>query len=216
KLLLQDAPRARQFQPSLPKALDDVVARMLAKDPRRRFADARALIAALDALGSMPEADVGGRTRRRRGALTESAQRIACVVIAGPSTTAERRWRRETPALDGTPSDTPAEGELRRLAALEDDLRRAHGAQMHPLPDGAVVLTLPDVGKATDQATRAARCALALRTVLPDAPLVVATGAGTFSAWSVTGEVIDNGMRLLRGTVAGAIRLDDVVVGLLD
>jgi len=216
KLLLQDAPRARQFQPSLPKALDDVVARMLAKDPRRRFADARALIAALDALGSMPEADVGGRTRRRRAALTESEQRIACVVIAGPSTTAERRWRRETPALDGTPSDTPAEGELRRLAALEDDLLRAHGAQMHPLPDGAVVLTLPDVGKATDQATRAARCALALRTVLPDVPLVVSTGAGTFSAWSVAGEVIDSGMRLLRGTAPGAIRLNDVAVGLLD
>ena len=216
KLLLQDAPRARQFQPSLPKALDDVVARMLAKDPRRRFADARALIAALDALGSMPEADVGGRTRRRQAALTESEQRIACVVIAGPSTTAERRWRRETPALDGTPSDTPAEGELRRLAALEDDLLRAHGAQMHPLPDGAVVLTLPDVGKATDQATRAARCALALRTVLPDVPLVVSTGAGTFSAWSVAGEVIDSGMRLLRGTAPGAIRLNDVAVGLLD
>jgi len=28
--------------------------------------------------------------------------------------------------------------------------------------------------------------------------------------------VIDNGMRLLRGTAAGAIRLDDVAAGLLD
>ncbi|HXU01122.1 MAG TPA: protein kinase [Polyangia bacterium] len=217
KILLQDAPRARQIQPSLPKALDDVVARMLAKDPRRRFADARALIAALDGLGPMPDADVVSRTRRRgQAALTESEQRIACVVIAGPSTTAERRWRGETAALESTDGGTPAEGELRRLAALEDDLLRAHGAQMHPLPDGAVVLTLPDVGKATDQAARAARCALALRAVLPDAPLVVSTGAGTFSAWSVAGEVIDNGMRLLRGTAVGAIRLDDVAVGLLD
>ena len=217
KILLQDAPRARQIQPALPKALDDVVARMLAKDPERRFPDARSLIAALDALGPMPDVDVVGRRRgRSHAALTESEQRIACVVIAGPSTTAERRWRGETPPLDGTQSDTPAEGELRRLAALADDLLRAHGAQMHPLPDGAVVLTLPDAGKATDQATRAARCALALRAVLPEVPLVVSTGAGTFSAWSVAGEVIDSGMRLLRGTTAGAIRLDDVVVGLLD
>jgi tetratricopeptide (TPR) repeat protein len=190
---------------------------MLAKDPRRRLADAGAVIAALDALGPQPGLDVVGRLRRRgNAALTQSEQRIACVVIAGPSTTAERRWRGETAPLDATNADTPAEGELRRLAALEDDLLRVHGAQMHPLPDGAVVLTLPDVGKATDQAARAARCALSLRAVLPDVPLVVSTGAGTFSAWSVAGEVIDSGIRLLRGTSIGTIRLDDVAVGLLD
>ena len=217
KILLQEAPRARQIQPVLPKALDDVVARMLAKDPGRRLADAGAVIAALDALGPLPDVNVVGKQRRRGdAALTESEQRIACVVIAGPSTTAERRWRGETVALGSTDHDTVGESELRRLAALEDDLLRVHGAQMHPLPDGAVVLTLPDVGKATDQAARAARCALSLRAVLPEVPLVVSTGAGTFSAWSVAGEVIDTGMRLLRGTTAGAIRLDDVAVGLLD
>jgi len=217
KILLQEAPRARQLQPTLPRSLDDVVARMLAKDPGDRLADAHAVVAALDALGALPDLDPSGpRQRRGQPALTVNEQRVACVVIAGPSTTAERRWRGETAALDATQADTPAEGELRRLATLEDDLLRAHGAQLHPLPDGAVVLTLPDAGKASDQAARAARCALALRAVLPDVPLVVSTGAGTFSAWSVAGEVIDGGMRLLRGTAPGAIRLDDVAVGLLD
>ena len=64
------------------------------------------------------------------------------------------------------------------------------------------------------RAPRAARwrCASAL----PDVALVVSTGQGRFSAWSVVGEVIDNGMRLLRGTPPGAIRLDDVAAGLLD
>ena len=95
-------------------------------------------------------------------------------------------------------------------------MTRVHGARLHPLPDGSVVLTLPDAGKATDQAARAARCALAMHAVLPEVPLVVSTGPGRFSAWSVVGEVIDNGMRLLRGTAPGAIRLDDVAVGLLD
>ena len=75
---------------------------------------------------------------------------------------------------------------------------------------------LPDVGKPNDQAARAARCALDVRAELPEVPLVVATGPGRFSAWSVVGEVIDNGMRLLRGTAAGAIRVDDMAVGLLD
>jgi len=217
KILLQDAPRARQLQPALPKALDDVVAHMLAKDPRHRLADANAVIAALDTLGPLPDSDPAAAPRRRpHPGLTISEQRVACVVIAGPSTTAERRWRRETAPLEVTDDDTSPESQLRRLAALEDDLLRAHGAVMHPLPDGAVVLTLPDAGKAADQAARAARCALALRAVLPDVPLVVSTGAGRFSAWSVAGEVIDNGMRLLRGTPPGAIRLDDVAVGMLD
>jgi len=175
KILLQEAPRARLIQPVLPRALDDVVARMLAKEPGQRFADAQAVIAALDALGAMPDIDPAGRTRRRGPALTVNEQRVACVVIAGPSPTAERRWRGETAPFVATQADTPAEGELRRLAALEDDLLRAHGAQLHPLPDGAVVLTLPDAGKAADQAARAARCALALRAVLPDVPLVVST-----------------------------------------
>ncbi len=218
KILLQDAPRAREIVPGLPRPIDDVVARMLAKDPGRRLPDARAVVAALDALGSLADLDVAaGEARRgRQPALTQSEQRIACVVIAGPSSTAERRWRGETAPLSAVEDDSPAGAQLRRLGALEDDLVRVHGARLHPLPDGAVVLTLPDVGKATDQAARAARCALAMRAVLPDVPLVVSTGPGRFSAWSVAGEVIDNGIRLLRGTAPGAIRLDDVAVGLLD
>jgi tetratricopeptide (TPR) repeat protein len=218
KILLQDAPRAREIVPGLPRSLDDVVAHMLAKDPGRRLADAPAVVAALDALGSLAHLDTAAVDARRGGqpALTQSEQRIACVVIAGPSTTAERRWRGETAPLSAVEEEGPAGAELRRLGALEDDLVRVHGVRLHPLPDGAVVLTLPDVGKATDQAARAARCALALRAVLSDVPLVVSTGSGRFSAWSVAGEVIDNGMRLLRGTAPGAIRLDDVAVGLLD
>jgi len=218
KILLQDAPRAREIVPTLPPALDAVVARMLAKDPGRRLADAQAVIAELDALGPFDDLEGGGVEARRRAqpALTQSEQRIACVVIAGPSTTAERRWRGETAPLSAVDDEGLAAAPQRRLGALEDDLVRVHGARLHTLPDGAVVLTLPDVGKATDQAARAARCALAMRAVLPDVPLVVSTGPGRFSAWSVAGEVIDNGMRLLRGTAPGAIRLDDVAVGLLD
>jgi tetratricopeptide (TPR) repeat protein len=57
---------------------------------------------------------------------------------------------------------------------------------------------------------------LAVKTALPDVPLVVSTGPGRFSTWSVVGEVIDSGMRLLRCTPPGAIRLDDMAAGLLD
>ncbi len=219
KILLQEAPRLRDVVPGMPKPLDDLLARMLAKDPHRRMVDAEAVIAAIDALPPLEEIDpatAGSETRRRaRPAITASERRIACVVIAGPSRTAERRWRGATAALSVI-DEGVASSQLKRLGEIEEELGRAYGARMHPLPDGSVVVTVPDAGKATDQAAMAARSAIAMRAVLPDAPLVVSTGPGRFSAWSVAGEVIDNGMRLLKVTAPGMIRLDDVAVGLLD
>jgi tetratricopeptide (TPR) repeat protein len=223
KILLQDAPRARDFAPHLPEALDEVVARMLAKDPGNRFPDAIGVIQALDQINAAALAGVASADKRRRAqpALTASEQRIACVVIAGPTPTAEQRWYGTTPSLgikaDGRRTASQSgQSRVGRVDELEPELARVHGARMHPLPDGSVVIVLPDAGKPNDQAARAARCALAVRAQLADVPLVVATGPGRFSAWSVVGEVIDNGMRLLRGTMPGAIRIDDMAVGLLD
>ena len=126
KILLQDAPRLRDVVPGLPRSLDDVVAGMLSKDPARRLPDARAVIAALDALPALAEAEADGGATARRGrarpALTASEQRIACVVIAGPSTTAERRWRGATVPLSVADDEGLANAQLRRLGALEDEL----------------------------------------------------------------------------------------------
>jgi tetratricopeptide (TPR) repeat protein len=221
KILLQDAPRAKEIAPGIPAALDDVVARMLAKDPAKRLPDAQAVIEALDKMRAVELEGIptAAASRRPQPALTATEQRIACVVIAGPSATAEERWYGATPPLGlktgggARPANPTSVG---RVEELEGELARVHGARLHSLPGGSVVIVLPDAGKPTDQAARAARCALAVRNELPDVPLVVATGPGRFSAWSVAGEVIDNGMRLLRGTAPGAIRLDDVAVGLLD
>jgi tetratricopeptide (TPR) repeat protein len=260
KILLQDAPRVRELAPQLPDALDELVASMLAKDPLERLRDAAAVLVALDALGDLSDAPAGDRRPAPRPALTASEQRIACVVLAGPSATAERKWRGSTVRIGlsgeagaAMPTDTGApmpertepdsgpslprptpragtlviarDGELdggapvAPLAALEGlgiELARLHGARIHPLPDGSMVVTLPEAGKSTDQAARAARCALTVRAALADVPLVISTGPGRFSAWSVVGEVIDSGMRLLRCTPPGTIRLDDMAAGLLD
>jgi tetratricopeptide (TPR) repeat protein len=226
KILLQDAPRAKEIAPGIPDALDDVVARMLAKDPARRLTDAKAVIEALEVVRAealkLEELTTAAERRRPQPALTATEQRIACVVIAGPSRSAEARWYGATPPLGiGTdarraPSEPSQLEGAGRVEELESELARIHGARLHALPGGSVVIVLPDAGKPNDQAARAARCALAVRAELPDVALVVATGPGRFSAWSVVGEVIDNGMRLLRGTAPGAIRLDEMAVGLLD
>jgi len=220
KILLQDAPRAKEIAPGIPDALDDIVAAMLAKDPSKRLPDARAVIEAFEKVRLDTEALRGVTTaaerKRAQPALTATEQRIACVVIAGPSRTAEELWYGSTPPLGIRSGERRGPSGALRVEELEGDLQRVHGARLHPLPDGSVVIVLPDAGKPNDQAARAARCALAVRAEMPDVPLVVATGPGRFSAWSVVGEVIDAGMRLLRGTGPGAIRLDDMAAGLLD
>ncbi|HVT06558.1 MAG TPA: protein kinase [Polyangia bacterium] len=216
KILLVEPPRVRDVAPHIPREIDDVLARMLAKDPEQRIPDA---IAVLDALKDLAPAYDDGKSRPARVprasptvSLTASERRIACVVIAGPSATGEKLWS----APSATPEEVGIAGRLRRLMAMEEDLVRQYGARIHPLPDGSVVVSLPDSERATDQAARAARCALAIRSILPDVPLVVSTGHGRFSTWSAVGDVIDNGALLLRGTAPGAIRLDDVAAGLLD
>jgi hypothetical protein len=107
KILLQDAPHLRDVAPGLPRALDELIARMLAKNPAQRLGDARAVIAELDALPPLGETEAAPakaeRGGRARPALTAVEQRIACVVIAGPSATAERRGRGATAAIDAEP-----------------------------------------------------------------------------------------------------------------
>ena len=215
KILLVEAPRVRDVASHVPPELDEVLARMLAKEPDQRTPDASAVLAALDGL----TAGQDDRARRGRGprtnatvSLTASERRIACVVIAGPAPSGEKQWG----APAGEREEVGIAGRLRRLVSIEEDLVRQYGARIHPLLDGSVVVSLPESERATDQAARAARCALAMRGILPDVPLVVSTGHGRFSTWSAVGEVIDSGALLLRGTAPGAIRLDDVAAGLLD
>jgi serine/threonine-protein kinase len=66
-----DAPPAsvRDFEPSLPPAVDQVMARALAKDPRARFASASALVEALRTALELDGSRLGRAARRlARGA----------------------------------------------------------------------------------------------------------------------------------------------------
>src|SRR4051812_18382501 len=80
KILLQDAPRAKELAPHLPDDLDEVIARMLAKDPGKRLPDAHKVIEELDALGPLDPAGVASGRQPSQPALTVSEQRVSCVV----------------------------------------------------------------------------------------------------------------------------------------
>ena len=212
KVLLEEAPRINELKHDVPKALDDLVARMLSKAPRA-------------AAGR--RARGGRRARRSRvgGAdptveqkpppsLTAGEQRLLSIVLAGEADGRrgrppalggglERAHRAprpvsEDPAAAALAATLPPEEESATLLRVRVELA-SYGARVEKLADGSIVATLAGAGSATDQAARAARFSLALRALLPDIPMALATGRG----WVVTerwpvGVVIDRAVRLLR------------------
>ncbi|HEY6560924.1 MAG TPA: protein kinase [Polyangiaceae bacterium] len=216
KILVEPAPRVRQSCPELPPELDDLVQRMLSKDPERRPADARALLGELSellqehsadrALGSSPAASL---TRREQALLSVLMIR-------------DRRSRaRRLPAL-ATGHNSEEAQRLRAIAAR-------HGGKLEFLGNGTVVVVFEPDAAATDLASQAALCALGMHSVLPKLPMALATGPGLVKGVVPIGEVIDRAATLLdsqaltslaAGTqtppaAASTIRVDRATAGLL-
>src|SRR5207249_4947102 len=104
------------------------------------------------------------------------------------------------------------------IVATEPDVDlAAYGARIAPLADGSVLALIAADGTAVDHATRAVRCALAMRTRYAASRMVVATGRGLVTARVPIGDVIDRATRALFGALpGGVIRLDDATAGLVD
>jgi tetratricopeptide (TPR) repeat protein len=295
KILLDEAPRVRELREEVPEALDELVARLLAKDPALRPRDAAHLADELRrvAVHGAPSAPPAP------SALTAGEQRVLSVILATltarpdrpragsrPSTQAlESESHASAPAGDGWDDDArpPARDPWDRTHRIDDDddddadevrpalartlaasaaevplaapaarvwraraataladtplaaddphapLRSAaelYGGTLEELADGSLVVTLKGAGAATDQAARAARCALALRELVPAAPMALATGRGMVALRFPVGEAIEDAARLLR-EVMGAeppalgagrrpVRIDETTAGLLD
>ncbi len=297
KILFDEAPRARELRSDVPVPLDELLARMLAKDPTQRPKDAAAVVGEIGLLGQLDDSESARGASSPSISIGTGERRLVSVVVAAPGgpteeTTGGSRGDGEmtTPASserlpteaelaptmlgDATSAEaeadlehdratgggfTPPEGATSREGtatrvemalpargpggeAPEEDSERtriegqpewkevrmaaaALGARIERLADGVVVATLAEAGAATDQAVRAARCALALRQHWPDAPLGLATGRGVLVHRLPVGEVIDRAMRLLRRAQHGApaaaggrcgVPIDEVTAGLLD
>ncbi len=209
KILFNEIPRVRDVRPDLPRGLDSLVARLMAKDPQQRPANGAAVISALDALGNVTDLGPVPAVAPVSAALTGGEQRLLSVMLVsremGPHTAQEETVTPEQLA-----------------ASTLDPLRSAVGplgGEVAPLADGAVLVKLEGRGTAMDQASQAAACALAIQTAMPDYRVALATGPADVSGQWPVGRVIDRAASLLDATLSstgGGVQIDDVTAGLLD
>jgi serine/threonine protein kinase/tetratricopeptide (TPR) repeat protein len=241
KILLEDAPRLSSVRDDLPPALDELLARMLAKQRDDRPRDGRAVaeeLAAIGALGETARRSTGGRD----GAVTTGEQRLVCVVFAETALEVSPWYSEKTPSTPSTGLDWPAQPVLpdlntptqtidpRRPAQPTQQLVRKlesivaeHHARAEVMKDGSVVVTLSGRGAATDQAASAARCALALRKVFPNTAMALAIGRSAVTDRTPYGELIDRATAVLSRPPPEAVRqgmfpiyVDDTSAPLLD
>ncbi|WP_437943222.1 protein kinase [Sorangium sp. So ce281] len=204
KVLLEEPPRARDLRPGTPAALDDLVARMLAKSPLDRPADGSAVAAELAAIDA-PESSVGGPRSfpPRAVELTTGERRVTCLVV-----TRER-------AVSSSAAAEPRQAELWQL----HDVAEQYRGELELLEGRSPLIVLSGAGAPTDLAARAARCALALQELLGGGPVALATGRAELSARVPVGELIDRAFQMLAAhddrSPAAGVRIDEVTAGLI-
>jgi eukaryotic-like serine/threonine-protein kinase len=215
KILFDEVPRLRESCPAMPAALDALCAAMLAKQPEERPRDGAEVAAALAHLKGLPTVEAPVPTVLRPAVLTQKQRRVLSVLLMAPA-----------PPEDGA---APGDMETRRVS-LPKDLRRAmeaRGGHLELLADGSIMITVVGAGVATDQATQAARCALALRAELSGRPVALATGRTEISERVPAGALIDRAAHMLTelgqalcaalaSGRAAPIAIDEVTAGLLD
>ncbi len=188
KVLLDEPAPLRDVAPDAPRALADLVGSLLRKDRAERPPSARAVAERLRAVMAV---GAGGETARAPSpALGARERRVAWVVlassVAGPSES------------DATIVD---DGDAGRARAIVEGC----GGSLAFLADGSAIATFSG-GVPTDEAPRAALCALSLQRALPQSAIAIAMGRGEAARVPI-GEVIDAGADALSRTPLGAIHL---------
>ncbi|MDC3961560.1 serine/threonine-protein kinase [Polyangium jinanense] len=189
KILIQDPPRLLEFRPDLPRELDALIARMMAKDPNARPSDGGAVAVALAALRTQAALDDDNVVSSRFALsswLTGDEQRVLSLVLLG--------------------KEAPPDGAALTLAqsavlAAQEDLRitaENHGGVLTLLADGSALVTFTDRPESgTELTAQAARCALALRSIASERSIALSTGRGEVRGKLPVGAVIDRAARML-------------------
>lgn len=166
--LFAPIPLPSEHRAGLPASVDDLVVRMLAKNPADRIADGSALmpevervISRLGGVGSSTSFEV------RAHRLEESEHRLVAVIQVGAMWDEETTPGAEDGVLGrGGPEDTSVAGLAARF-----------GGACELMVTGEAIITFSGDRAATDLARRAARCALAIRTRAPNTTISLVMGS---------------------------------------
>ncbi len=199
RIIVEDPTPVEVLRPDVPPALAAVIAQAMHKEPNERPADAAELARMFERIGEVsgiiarPDAPSTGRRATTQSRLTSSERRVTCLALAD---------------VDGP-------------AGISDEDRAAlarvvapSGCQLSQLADGTLLMTVPGNHPPTDQATRAARAALAARDLSPGLRLVLATGRT--DGPHVVGAAVSAAARALRAATRGRVHLDELTASLLD
>jgi serine/threonine protein kinase/tetratricopeptide (TPR) repeat protein len=223
--MMSPPPSARAHVPSLPEAVDHLIARLVAAAPESRPADGQAAAEAI--LACAPP--VPSRSSSRPGpreSLSDAEQRLAPLLSIVPRAVLDAGLSATEPGGPSAPRDfggeeptLAADAASIALSARVSPIARRFRATTEVLPNGTIAVLLDGGGPVVDQAARAALCALALREALTEEAIAIATGRrGT--AGSSAAEVVSRALRALSAApiegCASRIVLDDATSGLLD
>ncbi|UQA59020.1 serine/threonine-protein kinase PknK [Polyangium aurulentum] len=215
KLLFEEPPRVRDVRPDVPEAIDDLVWRMMAKDPAARLPDGATVARHLAALGEV-QGEAASPDSPGAEVITGGEKRLLCVVAVRPA--GER--------MSALRDDAAADARSRDALATARRVAIPLGARVEKLADGAVVAAVTGAGSATDLAALAARCALELRAALSEEDSVaLVTGRSEDVGQLPLGELLERAASLLdtpstpgraQDDGAGGVRIDRVTRALLD
>ena len=191
RILFEEPVPVPQRRPGVPAALVALLGRLLRKDPAQRLGDAMDLHRELQSLGAVQETEQATtlvRPKPQAASFAENEQSLFSIVLAAPPEAAETG--------DGTlpPSDL-LQGAQRQSLQLA---LQSMGVAADFLVSGALVVTVPTLGSATDQATWAGRAALLIKDRWPAAVVSLATGRGAFQGRTAVGEVVEAAARALK------------------
>lgn len=193
KILFEPVPPLHQVGASVPAELEELIGRMLAKSPGDRPSD----VEVIDGLAAHARADAGARPVPP----SLGTRRLVSVVMAR--------------GVDPATTDTLVEG-LPTLVTLEQLDTTLYGAAVEILRDRTLVATLRSDGDARQLCVRAARLALRIGRIMPEALVAVATGRSSARGKRPT-DVFEAAGRLLESRQeGGAVLVDDVTRGFLE
>jgi len=213
KVLFDEPARLSDRLAGVPPSLDDLCARLLEKDPEKRFADGETLAAALESVADdLAPSDLATRhpSGRPPRPLTTLEQRLVAVVAIAPE--GHGSEARESASTLATEAAVPAIDLAKEAARL--------GARFAPLADGSAIAFLEASGSATDLALRGARCALAFRDRCPTLPIAFVMGRAVGGGEVPVGKLIDRVARMISASASRAepfaLGIDELVASLLE